>query len=320
MTVDNGPALSAILVAAADYSSLQHVLFHLSGQTLRDRIEIVLVGPGPSDAGLARLNLQGFYGYQVVAMPRPGFSAAEGYAAGIRQAKAPVVVLCEDHSFPEPDWAEQMLVAHQQPWAVVGPAVRNGNPQTLLSWVDFFMGYSEWAYPVPSGSRRHLPGHNSSYKRAILLDYGKDLDERLEAETVLHWDLVRRGHQLYLESQAVTRHLNFALFSTWFPLHLWSGRRFAATRSHGWPLGKRLLYACASPLIPLVRFRRIVAEVRKPGRYPGTLLRLAPVLLLGLLLDGFGQLLGYTFGPGNTLQKTANLELHIEKRVGASLP
>jgi len=318
MTVDNEPAVSAILVAAEDFSSLKHVLFYLAGQTISGQIEIVLVGPRAADASLAELKLEGFFGYQTVAMPQPGFSAAEGYGAGIRQARAPVVVLCEDHSFPEPDWAEHLLRAHEQPWAAVGPAVRNGNPETLLSWVDFFMGYSEWAYPVPSGIRQHLPGHNSSYKRDLLLEYDTALIDRLEAESVLHWDLGRRGYQLYLESQAVTRHLNFALFSTWFPLHFWSGRRFASTRGRGWPLWRCLLYVCASPLIPLVRFRRIFAEARKPGRYPGSLLRLAPVLLLGLLLDGFGQMLGYAFGPGDTMEKSAELELHIEKRVGVS--
>lgn len=318
MAVDNGPALSAILVAAADFSSLKRVLYHLACQTLRDQIEIVLVGPGTADASLAELKLDTFYGCQTVAMPRRGFSAAEGYGAGIRQASAPVVVLCEDHSFPEPDWAAHLLRAHEQPWAAVGPAMRNGNPQTLLSWVDFFMGYGEWAYPVASGIRDHLPGHNSSYKRDLLLEYGTALIVWLEAETVLHWDLVRRGYQLYLESQAVTRHLNFARFSTWVPLHFWSGRRFAATRGSDWPLSKCLVYACASPLIPLVRFRRIFAEARKPGRYPGSPLRLATMLLMGLLLDGFGQMLGYAFGPGDAMDKSADLELHIEKRTGVS--
>ena len=318
MIVGNNPRLSAILVAAADFSSLERVLSHLAAQTLSDQIEIVLVGPGSADARLAELNLRPFYGYQSVAMPSPEFSSAEGYAAGIRQARAPVVVLCEDHSFPEPDWAEHLLRAHEQPWAAVGPAVRNGNPETLLSWVDFFMGYSEWAYPVASGIRQHLPGHNSSYKRDLLLEFDATLVDRLEAESVLHWDLVRRGYQLYLESKAVTRHLNFAVFSTWVPLHLLSGRRFAATRGRDWRRRKRLLYACASPLIPLVRFRRILAEARRPGRYPGSLLRLAPVLLSGLLLDGFGQMLGYAFGSGDTMEKCAELELHIEKRVGVS--
>ena len=122
MTVGNNPWLSAILVAAADFLSLERVLSHLAAQTLSDQIEIVLVGPESADARLAELNLGCFHGYQIVLMPGPEFSSADGYAAGIRQARAPVLVLCEDHSFPEPDWAGHLLRAHEQPWAAVGPS------------------------------------------------------------------------------------------------------------------------------------------------------------------------------------------------------
>ena len=44
------------------------------------------------------------------------------------------------------------------------------------------------------------------------------------------------------------------------------GRLFAASRTARWSILRRLLYLGAAPLIPLVRLRRIVAEIRRLGR------------------------------------------------------
>src|SRR5437588_133855 len=82
--------------------------------------------------------------------------------------------------------AQALLAAHRGPWAAVGPVVRNANPSTSVSWADFLIGYGPWCDPAPAGDLDHLPGHNSSYKRAILLDYGSELEGLLEAESVLH--------------------------------------------------------------------------------------------------------------------------------------
>ena len=74
--------------------------------------------------------------------------------------------------FPEAGWAAALIAAHEGPWAVVGPAIRNANPATVVSWCDFVVGYGPWMDPVEAGPAPFLPGHNSCYKKAILLEYG----------------------------------------------------------------------------------------------------------------------------------------------------
>lgn len=65
-------------------------------------------------------------------------STAEARAAGIRQANAPVVAFVEDHSYPDPDWAERLIEAHRKLWAAVGPVMMvNANPATMISWPIF---------------------------------------------------------------------------------------------------------------------------------------------------------------------------------------
>src|SRR5690606_27239485 len=130
---------------------------------------------------------------------------------------APIIALAEDHCFPDPQWAERLLAAHQHFWAAVGPGVRNANPRTAVSWADLFIGYGPWLIPSPSREAEFLPGHNTSYKRKILLDYADQLEKMMEAETLLHWDLREKGHRLYMESAAVVAHTNFSLWASWIP-------------------------------------------------------------------------------------------------------
>ncbi len=315
----NSPALSVILITPDHYQSLRKTISHLRAQAICDRMEIVLVTPSAASLQADEQELRIFHQFRVVEVG-PITSVGPAYAAGIRNASAPIVVLGEDHCFPEPGWAEALLRTHDQPWAVVGPVVGNANPGSKMSWADFFLGYGPWQDPTPAGEMEHLPGHNSSYKRDILLRYGARLDAMLEAESVLHWDLGRNGYRLYLEPAAKTMHVNFTLLSSWIRALSQAGRKFAAFRvaNEGWSLSRRLIFAGASPLIPLVRFRRIAGELRRPGR-PGHLLPgVAPLLLLGLAVDAFGQMLGCALGPGSANEEVLCFEFHRYRHVRKS--
>ena len=79
-----------------------------------------------------------------------------------------------------------------------------------------------------------LPGHNSSYKRERLLEYGDRLAGFLDAETTLFWDLDARGLGLYLEPAARVAHVNFSRLGVWLEVQYHAGRIFAAHRAwHG---------------------------------------------------------------------------------------
>lgn len=307
-------ALSAILFTPGRFDRLARTIAALQSQTIHDRIELILVagkeaGPPPDEGMLA-----GFCSHQVVWLEMAEITGPEALAAGVAAAQTPIVVFCEDHSYPEPSWAERLLAAHQGPWAVVAPAMRNGNPGSLVSWADFFIGYGEWVYPGQSGEYQHLPGHNSSYKRDILLAYGDQLAHKLEAETLLHWELHRQGHKLYQQADAVTRHINFTMWRKILVGNWWQGRHFGGLRTASWPWRRRLPWIFASPLIPVVRLLRTMRAIRKPGRFEGSLLELLPLLCLFLLSDGIGQIAGGIFGPGDAYQRASHYELFGEAR------
>jgi glycosyltransferase involved in cell wall biosynthesis len=313
------PLISVILITPDSYQNLATTIRVLRAQTIRERIEIVIVAADADSLGLKREELQMFAGVQVVLLGKIRCIGAS-YAAGVRRATAPIVVFGEDHSFPRPDWAEKLIEAHQQPWAAVGPQVYNANPGTKVARADYLIAYGQWGPPVAAGEVEHLPGHNSSYKRAVLLQYGDDLDDMLEAESVLHWDLRRRGHHLYLETGARTSHMNFSRFSSWTITQFQAGLVFAAFRAHNerWPLSRRLFFAMAAPLIPFVRLRRIM---RSTGNLKGKR-NLLPILAFGLGLDGVGQMLGYALGRTLAVHRFTYFEFkrvrHVQKADAAA--
>jgi hypothetical protein len=306
------PALSVVLAAPGSWESIELTLRYLRAQTVWAAIEVILVGPPQPNVP----KLEGCWGQQVLEMTAGSIGHAN--AAGIAAARAEIVALAEDHCFPDRDWAEALIAAHRANHAAVGPVVRNANPATAISWCDFIIGYGFWMEPAEAGPRPFLPGHNSCYKKRVLLEYGDRLGSMMESETVMHFDLASRGYSLYLEPKARVAHTNFALMRSWFPIQYFAGRVFGAARSAAWPLPKRLLFGIASPLIPLVRMARCLRELRRPGRPARRIPRLFFPLLAGLILDGLGQMMGYVFGAGNAAHRVAFYEFNRFDHVPAS--
>ncbi|MGH7177956.1 MAG: glycosyltransferase family 2 protein [Tepidisphaeraceae bacterium] len=301
-----------MLVTCDDFSALRQTVAHLRRQTMREGIEVVLVCPSLDRLALDETTLAGFAGWRIVQIGRiPAIATA--YAHGIRAASAPVVALGEDHSFPDPNWAEALLRSHGEPYAAVGPLVCNANPFNSISWADMLLGYGPWLNPDGGGVCNHLPGHNSSYKRDVLLEYGERLDEMLEAETVLHWDLRRRGYVLFHDASARTRHTNFALLKPWTVAQFCTGRCFAASRATSWSIAKRALYAAASPLIPIVRFRRLLSHAWQCRETRPRLLWLLPAMIYAVVIDGIGQLVGYSLGAGGAKEQLRELEFRRDR-------
>ena len=310
----DAPKLSVILATPDDYRTIRATVRHLNRQTIAGDIELVIIAPSATTLDAVSAELAPFNRHQVIEVGTMR-SVAWANAIGVARATAPIVAFAEDHCFPHPTWAEALLAAHEKPVSAVGPVVRNGNPGTMTSWADFLIAYGEWSDPHPAGPAHHLPGHNSSYKRDVLLDYGDRLESALEAESVLHWELRDAGHELYIEPAAKIDHLNFALLSVWIPTQFYCGWQFGATRASGWPWWKRLAWVGGAGLIPAVRLIRVVKAAFAPGRTQqrAILPRVMPTLMLGLVLDGIGQAVGYAFGPANVTAKLAGLEFHRVK-------
>jgi hypothetical protein len=303
--------MSVILITPDGYGTLRRTVQALRRQTVREKLELVLVGPSREPLREAEAELQGFAGHQLVEIGVLT-STAVARAAGVRAATAPVIALAEDHCFPEPGWAAALLARHREPWTGVGPAVGNANPATLTSWANLLIEYGDWVAPTPAGARHHIPGHNSSYKRDALLAYGEALSDVLEAESTMQWDLAARGHRFCLEPTAQVQHLNYSRWGASVAQRFHGGRLFAANRARHWSVARRAFYALAAPLIPLVRTARTFRTACRIGQ-PRRKLCWLPVLLLLVAVDGLGELIGYAAGAGTAMRTLTDWEFHRER-------
>lgn len=299
------PAMSVLLPTATGFEAIRRTVYALARQTIADRLELIIIAP-TDDPEIDPAAVTRFAAVQVVVLD--GITSSNGARmAGLRAARAPIVVMAEDHSFPEPAWAEALLAAYGGDRVAVGPVLRNGNWRTALSWGNYLLEYGPWM-DGPAGERAYLPGHNSSYDRAALLALGDALPELLEAESVAQDALRARGGRLYLEPAAVTHHWGFSRWPASLRLRFLSGRHFAGHRCQRWPMGRRLLYIAGAPLIPVVRLRRILPLTRAPQLAHLPRWRVIPALLSLLVLDGLGELTGYIAGPGSSTRALAAIE------------
>jgi GT2 family glycosyltransferase len=304
------PALSVVLATRDTVEPLRRTIRSLLRQTVVAEVELVLVAPTLAELGVAESDLADWRGrFRAVTLVEAGEVGSIGAAnaAGIRAASSPIVALAEDHCFPAPEWAAALIKAHHGPWAAVGPVVENANPGSAVSWADLFIGYGPWLAPCEATEAPFLPGHNTCYKRDVLLALGERLPELMEAETLLHWELRRAGHRLRVEPTAAVRHTNFALWRAWIPVQYFNGRLFAGARRREMSLARRVVFTLGSPLIPLVRGWRLwQATPRGPLRR--RFLATTPALAIGLLLDALGQGVGYALGSGDAVARVAHYE------------
>lgn len=307
MTAD--PQMSVILVTDR-YQTIREVIARLREQTVRDRLEIIIVVPAGHYLDAEPSALDCFAGVRLVEVDSI-LPLAQPRAAGVRVATAPIIVIGETHAYPHPDWAEALIKAHAQPWAVVVPAFGNANPQGALSWAAFLRDYGRWLDGLPAGEIDFMPPYNTATKREVLLEFGGRLDRMVSQGDELGTSLRARGYRTYFEPAAKIDHANVARPSHWLVQRFLSGRVLAAGRAERWSWIRRVVYTCGAPLIPAVVLSRLIAAVRlmqQSRRLPmGTL----SAILVGAVASAAGEMVTYATGAGRSVKlRSDEYELH----------
>ena len=315
MTPGRAPEMSVLIVTPDDYRTIRRTVRHLAAQTIRHRLELVVVAPSRDTLGLVEDEVEGFHGVRVVEVGEVT-TVARMKAQGLRAASAPYVAFAEDHCYPEPEWAALLLAAHREGWAAVGPTMCNANPSGTVSWAGLYLNYGCCLAPSAAGEAGGLPWHNVSYRRELLLQYGEELPGLLAVEGLLLEDLRAKGHGLYFEAAARTSHVQISRLSSWVRHAFWGGRLFGSARARRkrWPAWRRLVYACGSPLIPFVRLRRTLPKFYRTGRRE-LVPRVLPAMFAGLIPHAFGEAAGYALGAGDAERQYSFYEMRRRAHV-----
>lgn len=301
------------MVAGTRRSRAERTLAALGRQTLVDQLEIVVVDLAPEST--PPLTAPGDLRVDTVRRPELR-SWGPARAAGARHARAPVVAFVEEHCRPEPGWAQAVLAAHEGPWAAVGYAFTNANPESWASRSFMIAAYGDFAHPARGGPARLVSGNNVAYKREVLEALDERLDELLAIDFTFQEELRARGHQLFVEAGARAAHENFTTLAGECGAGHAYCRLMAATRARarGWSARRRVVYAIGAPLgAPAVRLTRLARGLRGRRALWRPFVVGLPLILPAYLWTGIGEGLGYLLGVGSSEARALEWELEAER-------
>jgi hypothetical protein len=305
--------LTAILAISGTFASGAKALRLLSEQSAVADIELLLFSESRSILDAAAALLAPFASFQRILGDTSRLPSLRTEALAL--ARSPIIAYCEDHSFLEPSWGSALLNSFDSDARVlaVAPAFINPNPDHPISRALFTAHFGPWDkanWPCGEQPIDALPWHNTAYRRADLIALGAEVAQLLVVECHLQ-QAVKKLHPdgiLIFNTTTATHHANASLLSAACRQALVGGRLFAAerwVRSH-WSLGRRLIQAAASPLIPILRLWRSRAMLNQSAQ--GDLLELWAYAWIIALFHAAGEATGNLFGIGDSIGIYSNFE------------
>ena len=298
--------LSVVVTIVDGGETLERCLAALAVQTGTTALEVVV----PWDetvAGIpalaARFLQFRFLRMGPVATARPAAGAAGQHelfdrrrTAGLAAVTGDVVAILEDRGVPRPDWAVRLAGLHERlPHAVIGGAIENGRARAV-NWAVYFCDFGRYHLPFADGPREWVSDVNIGYKRRAL-EQTRELWRDRYHETTVHWALQRAGETLWLAADPVVDQMRDILGWTGLISERFAwGRLFAYTRAREMSIGRRLMFAAVSPLLPLLLIARHARVQAGKRRTFGTFLRVSPIVFVLLGAWSVGEAAGYLTG------------------------
>lgn len=118
------PLATVLIRTKNEAASIGELLEILAGQTIGDRLEIVVVDSGSTDATVAIARRAGVH---LIEMPAKEFTFGRALNIGSAAAGAPIVIALSAHAFPrDARWAERMVAAFDDPRVACASGAETG--------------------------------------------------------------------------------------------------------------------------------------------------------------------------------------------------
>jgi hypothetical protein len=156
--------------------------------------------------------------------------------------------------------------------------------------------------PLPEGPTDDLPGNNIAYKRPHLLRHAQVLDEG-KWESWINDRLRADGVPIAATNAMVVRHIKPFRLGYFLSQRFHFARSYAGMRRVDQSWVTRLIYGLGSAVLPALLTARVARTVLRKRRHLGRFAVVSPLVVLFLTVGAAGEMVGYLFGPGTSLEK-----------------
>lgn len=292
-------ALSVVVPSVNGSQDLDGALAALEAQGPPEQLEVLVVDRVGED--LRESVRRKFPRVKVIPVPKTA-TIPQMRAIAFDASTADAVAVIEDHVIVPRGWANALLGALNGTRRVVGGSVENAATRTLTDWAAFLCEYSHCMNPLPSGSATWLTGNNVAYPRPLLEQFRPVIAEGAW-ENRLHDAMRGAGIDLICHPEIAVGHKKHFTVSEYLGQRYLYARSYAGARIHGRSTGARLAYAVAALALPPLLLWRTVSRVVSKRRHIGHLARALPLLGLFVCAWAAGEVVGYAWGPGDSLSR-----------------
>ena len=195
------PRVSVIIPSFESHATARATLESLRQQTFRD-FETILIDSSESDA-IAQIARD---------FPEVRFHRAEqrllpheARNVGVKLARHDLLLFTDPDIVAKPDWIERLLAAHGATTGAIAGAVSS----LQKTWLCRGIHLAKFDLWLPGGPPRTVPiaaSVNFLCSRALLAEAGGFDGREMIGDTLLSWELVRRGNALHFAPDAVVDH------------------------------------------------------------------------------------------------------------------
>jgi hypothetical protein len=294
----SAPALSVVVPSVNGWEDLARCLTALEPEQADLAVEVLV----PERCGPdLRAKVAARFPWAVILPAEPRTTIPKLRAMAFAVARAPSVAVIEDHVLVPRGWARALLLARESS-EVVGGGVRNAATGRTVDWAAFLCEYSHLLPPLAAGPSEWVTGNNTVYSRA-LLDAHRDVVEAGGWENLLHDAIRSAGVPLEMRPDIVVDHRKHYTVGEYLGQRYLYARSYAGMRVRTAGAVTRLGFGLAALALPPVLLARIVTRVFRKNVPRRLLVRCLPLLALFVTAWGVGEVIGYWFGPGGSLER-----------------
>ena len=290
--------LSIIVVSYNARATIGRCLFALKRQSVGNKAEIIVVdSSSDSTAEYVREKYPEVRLFTFAKRKYPG----EARNFGISKARSELIAFVDADCIAEPNWAAEILRAHQSKHPVIGGAIANGNPESYVGWGYYFGEFVQWMPGTTKQLMEDIPTCCLSLKRWAFDKWGPYLEGTYCSDTAFSWKMSLDHKKLLFNPRIKVSHLNVDSLGRFLTHEKQHGMYFASVRVSETNMTKaqRVLYSVGTLILPLILFLRTTVSVFHKKVYLRAFLLTVPIVFAGRVAWSFGEFKGYLKGaPG----------------------